>query len=122
MALECFKVFNKLQPTYKMSFISSIRYTNTAILPKAKTTKYGLKTFRYESVKLWNSLPKYFRNLTTLNQFKANKNLLITFAPLNQYLVWGLLQMLFLPLVLLYCIKWCFCTLVFPAAIMKGVN
>ena len=80
MALECFKIFNKQTPTYLQNFIQiketpySFRYTNTAILPKVNTTKYGLKTFRYESVKLWNSLPESFRKMTTLNQFKANIN------------------------------------------------
>jgi hypothetical protein len=54
----------------------SFGYRNTAIviLPKVNATKYGLKTFRYEYGKLWNSLPESFRNMTTLNQFKANIN------------------------------------------------
>lgn len=48
------------------------KYTNTAVLLKAKLTTYGLKSFRFESAKIWNSLPKPLRNITSFNQFITN--------------------------------------------------
>jgi hypothetical protein len=38
-------------------------------IPSARTTRYGLKSFRYAAAKLWNELPNHFRTQTSFNQF-----------------------------------------------------
>ena len=40
-------------------------------LPKATTTTYGLKSWRFTAPKLWNSIPDFFR---TIRSFKVVKN------------------------------------------------
>ena len=52
----------------------SFRYENTADVPSVKTTKYGLKSFRYFSTKLWNELPNHIRLEQNLNQFSKLLN------------------------------------------------
>ena len=53
-------------------------------MPKVNTTTYGLKSWRYQAVKLWNSLPDtartaenhgMFLNSVTLNDIKTLDNL-----------------------------------------------
>lgn len=65
MATECFKILNKQSHC-------SFRYTNTVVFPKVRSTTYGLKSFRFGSAKIWNSLSESFRKITTVNQFKSN--------------------------------------------------
>ena len=38
--------------------------------PKASTTTYGLKSWRFTAPKLWNSLPDSSRTVTTYKAFK----------------------------------------------------
>jgi hypothetical protein len=55
IAIETFKIIHKESPIYLHDLINikkhnySFRYENTAV----KTTRYGLKSFRYFSTKLW---------------------------------------------------------------------
>ena len=35
----------------------NLRGSNITVLPKLNTTTYGLKSWRYSAVKLWNSMP-----------------------------------------------------------------
>lgn len=50
MAIEYFKILNKQGPSYLQNFIQikemphSFKYTNTAVLPKVRSTTYGLKS------------------------------------------------------------------------------
>ena len=53
-------------------------------IPKVNTTTYGLKSWRYQAVKLWNSLPdtvraaenyRMFLNSISLNDIKILDNL-----------------------------------------------
>ena len=46
------------------------RYDNITEIPSVRTTRYGLKSFRYAAAKLWNELPNHFRTQTSFNQFK----------------------------------------------------
>ena len=42
-------------------------------LPRANTTTYGLKSWRFTALKLWNSIPDFFR---TIRSFKVVKNII----------------------------------------------
>jgi hypothetical protein len=35
------------------------RYDNITEIPSVRTTRYGLKSFRYAAAKLWNELPNH---------------------------------------------------------------
>lgn len=76
IALETFKIINKQSPLYLHDLIEikqhkySFRYQNTASLPKVRTTKYGLNSFKYFAARTWNDLPDHFRKETSFLQFK----------------------------------------------------
>ena len=76
-ALEVFKIVNKDYPVYLFDLIDikntsySFRYQNKAALPQVRTTSFGLQSFRYAGVKLWNELPDHFRKDMSLDQFKT---------------------------------------------------
>ena len=48
----------------------NFRYQNTVDVPRPRTTRYDKKSFSYEAVTLWNSLPNHARSLSTFGQFK----------------------------------------------------
>ena len=54
MACEVFKIVNKISPDYLQDLIF-------IKIHRVKSTKYGLKSFRYEAAKVWNSLPNTLR-------------------------------------------------------------
>ena len=39
-------------------------------LPKVNSTKYGIKSWRYQAARLWNTIPNYLRNIDTYHSFK----------------------------------------------------
>ena len=39
-------------------------------VPTVKTTNFGLHSFRYFAVKIWNSLPAVYKSESDLNTFK----------------------------------------------------
>ena len=59
----------------------NLRITNPLVVPKVRTTNYGIKSLSYQGPKIWNSLPdeiktaqntKHFKNLIK-TWFLANK-------------------------------------------------
>jgi len=50
--------------------IYNFRYINTADIPRLRTTKYGKNVFRYETARLWNTLPSEVRSMSSFDQFK----------------------------------------------------
>ena len=67
MALETFKNLNKSDPQCLQDLVVlenassySFRYTNRAYIPKLRTTRHELNSFRYGAASLWNSLPQHF--------------------------------------------------------------
>jgi hypothetical protein len=76
IALETFKIVNRKCPVYLQDLIViknnsyNFRYSNTADLPRPRTTRYGKNSFRYEAARLWNTLPNEARNLSSFEQFK----------------------------------------------------
>ena len=80
IAIETFKIIHKESPIYLHDLVNikkhnySFRYENTVDVPSVKTTRYGLKSFRYFSPKLWNELPNHIRLEQNLNQFSKLLN------------------------------------------------
>lgn len=77
MALETFKCLHKEGPLYLHDLVNfkpdssySFRYTKLAYVPKVRTTRYGLNSFRYSAPSLWNSLPQHFRDSSNFSHFK----------------------------------------------------
>ena len=72
MAIEVHRIINKESLLYLHDLIKikrtnySFRYQILAV----KTTRYGLRSFRFFVSKLWNELPNHFQLQTSFNQFK----------------------------------------------------
>ena len=75
IAVETFKIIHKNSPSY-LHLINiklqnyNFRSQETAVLPPVRTTRYGLKSFRYNAAQIWNELPNHCRRETSLGQFK----------------------------------------------------
>jgi hypothetical protein len=59
IALETFKIINKMSPLFlqdiikiKKKHLYNFRYTNTTEVPRPRTTRFVIKSFRYEAAKL----------------------------------------------------------------------
>ena len=39
-------------------------------LPKVNSTKYGMKSWRYQAAQLWNTIPDNLRNIDSYRSFK----------------------------------------------------
>ena len=52
--------------------ISNYNLRGDAILklPKVNSTKYGIKSWRYQAARLWNAVPNNLRNIDTYRSFK----------------------------------------------------
>ena len=67
MACEAYKIINELSPTYIRDLINvkvsqyNFRNEHQASLSQVNSTRYGLKSFRYEAARIWNSLPNNIR-------------------------------------------------------------
>ncbi|CAM1330052.1 Uncharacterised protein r2_g3912 [Pycnogonum litorale] len=76
IALEAFKIINKQSPLYLHDLISmkenkySFRYKHMASIPRVRTTRYGLNSFKYFAAKTWNELPEHFKQEASFGQFK----------------------------------------------------
>ena len=76
MASEVFKIVNKLSPEYIQDLVSikdstyNFRNERTAEIPRVKTTRYGIKSFRFEAARIWNSLPNEIRLAETYPHFR----------------------------------------------------
>ena len=64
------KLFGKLCVPLKRSWLRPCRGNNILILPKPKTTSYGLKSWSYLAAKLRNAIPD---SLGTNSNFKQLK-------------------------------------------------
>ena len=77
MAMETFKIINKLSPTCLQDLVKikdqkySFRYSNVLDLPQVRTTQFGKKSFRFAAATLWNTLPNHFRTENSFSQFKS---------------------------------------------------
>ena len=68
MAIEVFKIVNDMSPEYIKDLITiqnssyNFRRENQASIPQVKSTRYGLRSFRYEAARIWNRLPNDLRS------------------------------------------------------------
>jgi hypothetical protein len=75
IAVETFKIIHQNSPSYLHDLINikfqnyNFRSQETAVLPRVRTTRYGLKSFRYNAAQIWNELPNHCRRETSLGQF-----------------------------------------------------
>ena len=76
-ALEAFKILNNQTSVYLSDVLIykshsySFRCTNTVYIPQARTSTYGVRSFRSTSAKIWNSLSQNFREITSMEQFRS---------------------------------------------------
>ena len=76
MACEVFKIVNNIAPTFIQNLIMlkfsqySMRKDNTAVVPKANTSKYGLKSLVHDGPRIWNSLPNEMRKIVNYGEFR----------------------------------------------------
>ena len=76
MAIECFKILNKLSPSCLHDLVVfkdckyNFRYSNIVDIPRVRTSTYGKNSFKYAAAVLWNDLPDDFRKISNFNQFK----------------------------------------------------
>ena len=76
MASEVFKIVNKISPEYIQNLVNikvssyNFRNENTAEVPRVKTTRYGIKSFRFEAARIWNSLPNEMRITDSYPHFR----------------------------------------------------
>ena len=76
MACEVFKIVNKLSPEYINDLVNikpstyNFRAERLAEVPRVNTTRYGLRSFRSEAARVWNSLPNELRVAESYPQFR----------------------------------------------------
>ena len=79
IAAETYKCINNLSPQYIRDLVQlkssaySFRYENTVKVPTVRTVAYGQRSFRFESARVWNSLPNELRKATVC-RFPAPDN------------------------------------------------
>ena len=76
LAIEVFKILAGDRPTYMSNLVIpknskySCRYSNLLEVPSVQSEKHGKNSFRFKSVKIWNSLPEHIRASTKFSNFK----------------------------------------------------
>ena len=67
MTCEVFKIVNNMSPSYISDLVKiktsvyDFRGERKADVLRVNTTRYGLKSFRFEAARVWNSLPNEVR-------------------------------------------------------------
>jgi len=86
IAIETFKIIHRKSPQYLHDLIDikarsyNFRSKNTAAVPRVRTTRYGLKSFRYNAAQIWNELPNHCRQESSFDQFR---NIIQTWDPIG---------------------------------------
>lgn len=76
MACEVYKLVNNLSPTYINDLVNiknpsyNFRSERKAEIPRVNSTRYGLRSFRSEAPRIWNSLPNDLRVAESYPQFR----------------------------------------------------
>ena len=77
IATETYKCINNLSPEYLRDLVEikqsnySFRYENTVKIPTVRTVTYGQRSFKFESARVWNSLPNEMRTAASFSEFKG---------------------------------------------------
>jgi hypothetical protein len=72
VAIECFKILNKLSPSCLHDLVVfkdckyDFRYSNIVDIPRVRTSIYGKNSFKYAAAVLWNDLPDAYINRKAL--------------------------------------------------------
>ena len=76
IAAETYKCINNLTPEYIRDLEQlktssyAFRYENTIKVPTVRTVTYGQCSFRFESARVWNSLPNDMRKVSEFAEFR----------------------------------------------------
>ena len=76
LALEIYKSFNNLNPPFMKDYFLEkphsydLRVAKPLMVPKVRTTNYGIKSLNFQGPKLWNSLPATIKSAKNCDQFK----------------------------------------------------
>ena len=75
MAYEVLKIVNNIAQSFIQNVSIkcsqySMRKNNTAVVPKANTSKYGLKSFVHDGPRIWNSLPNEMQKTVNYGEFR----------------------------------------------------
>ena len=77
LALQTFKiVYGDSPPVLQDCIVKkdtsyNFRYTNLLELPRPKSTRFRINSFRYHAPKLWNALPDDARKITDFDSFRS---------------------------------------------------
>ena len=76
IAIETFKCIHSLSPDFLNNLVTiknnnsyNFRYTNILDTPRVRTERYGKNSFRFEAVRVWNSLPNEMRTVQEYKDF-----------------------------------------------------
>ena len=78
LLIEIYKTVNNLNPSFMAEvFVTNVvpynlRGSTNLVLPKARTSLYGIDTVRFVGQKLWQSVPKEIKESQSLDIFKRN--------------------------------------------------
>lgn len=78
LAIETFKAKNVMSPQYLIDiFVTNKNRYNTRqrdnlYIPVVNPTHYGLHSIQYLAAKIWNQLPRDFKDVDTVSNFKMN--------------------------------------------------
>ena len=76
IAILIFKAVNGMLPKYISDLfvvrnnVKCLRSTNKLVVPRKKTSNFGLKSTTFIGAKVWNSLPDKLRTTKILKEFK----------------------------------------------------
>ena len=76
IAAETYKCINNLTPEYISNLVQlktssySFRYENTVKVPTVRSVTYGQCSLRFDSARVWNSLPNDIRKVTEFAEFR----------------------------------------------------
>ena len=76
MAFEVYKIFHQMCPEYIQNLVNlrvsnyNLRGDKIADIPRVNSTRFGLRLFRYEAARVWNSLPNELRVVESYPQFR----------------------------------------------------
>ena len=76
LAFEVYKTLNNLNPIFRKDYIllkttsHNLRIRNPRLIPKVKTTNYGIQSLSFQGPKNWISLPDEIKTAQNAKQFK----------------------------------------------------
>ena len=78
MAIETFKIINKIAPVCLRDLLHTknskytFRYSNTLEIPQVRITRYGKMSFKLAAATLCNSFPNHFRTVNSFSKIRSH--------------------------------------------------